>query len=513
MPTEVGARRTLGRRAALRRLAAGAGLGLAACLAREQDGARSPALAQGVDPASGRFPALDLRIATPSDGAVLVVDLRRDFGAAGDGVQDDGPALMALAEAVNAGQVPAGAVAYLPPGVYRVVGDESVTFRRPVVLRGAGPAETVIRIEYTAQGSTFLRAVGDGQYVMHTAGVYSSGPGRHRYPDAPYAAVLDVPRRGDTAVAVDRPDLFAPGDQVYLLCDDDGAEIEYAPSNRRYERFLLKQHLRVQDLDRARVALDTPLRHDFAGDAPRLYRWRPLSGFGLEHLAIDDRSDIPDTEATNTFRAVRFDGVVDGWVWDVHFRDNTSIPLSISRSRRIVVCESLFDRARHVGGGGNGYLPELYLTDDSLVEYCTSVDGRHALICNWSCWGNVFRYNRVVGTPNIETHGEYSVENLYLRNDAGGSRLEIGGGGTRVHAHDGPYHELRENHARELRVLKPLDRDNRLLGNWHVAPIADAGVATVIEGNQTVPAAWDAFPFKAYCGHDHTMTSEISRPS
>jgi hypothetical protein len=233
---------------------------------------------------------------------------------------------------------------------------------------------------------------------------------------------------------------------------------------------------------------------------------------GIEHLTIDDANEIADTEEANTFQAIQLDGVVDGWVWDVHFRNNTSIPLRFGRSRRVVVSECLFDGARHVGGGGNGYLPELYFSDDCLVEYCTSAAGRHALICNWSCWGNVFRYNRVLGTPNTETHGEYGVENLYLRNDARGARLEIGGGGEEVHAHDGPFNVLAENYARVLRVLKPSDRENRLAGNWHVEPTVDRGKGTSEESNQLVPSGWDEYPFAAFCGHDHRLTAETARP-
>jgi hypothetical protein len=458
--------------------------------------------------ADRRWPALDLHVATPVGEPA--VDLQRDFGAVGDGVQDDAPAFHALAATVNAGQLAPGAVVLIPPGHYRVVGNATVTFRRPVVLRGAGPDATVIQLEYSAPRGVFLRALGQGSYVRHTSGLYSAGPGGNRYPNASYAEVLAVPRRGDHAIAVAQPDRFVPGDQVYLLCDDYGPEIAYTPTNVRREHFLLKQHGAVAAVAAGQVVLDTPLRHDFAGAAPRLYRWQPLAGFGLEHLAIRDASDVPDGEDATTFTAVQLGGVVASWVWDVHFLDNTSIPLSVGPARCTVVREALFDGARHVRGGGNGYLPQLYLADDCLVEYCTSVDGRHALICNWSCWGNVFRYNRVRQTPNTETHGEYSTENLYLRNDARESRMEIGGGGDRVHAQDGPYNELRENAARRLQVLKPWDRDNRLAANWYVDPVVDRGRGTRQDGNQRVAPGWDGFPYAAYCGHDHALTVETA---
>jgi hypothetical protein len=493
-----------------------AGLGAAALLATSGLAVMTGAVTQTIraqEATPDRFPAASLRIASPPAGSVPEVDLQRDFGAAGDGVGDDMPAFKRLADAVNAGGVSPGAVVTVPPGRYRVVGNETVTFRRPVVLRGAGPALSIIQIEYTAQRSVFLRAAGEGMYTAHSVGLFGGRQESNRYPGAPFSPVVGSPRRGDQAVTVERPELFAAGDNVYLLCDDYGADVVYRPNNKRREHFLLKQHAAVSRVDGAEVWLDTPLRDDFAGASPRLYAWRPLPGFGVEHLAIDDHNDIRDTEETNTFKGIQLDGVVDGWVWDVHFLNNTSHPLSVGRSRRIVVCEAVFDRARHVGGGGNGYLPELYYADDCLVEYCTSIAGRHALICNWSCWGNVFRYNRLEGTPNTETHGEYSVENLYLRNDCRGSRMEVGGGGDSVHAHDGPFNELRENYAQVLRVLKRQDRHTRLAANWHVAPVDNRGTDTVQEGNQAVPPGWGEYPHAAFCGHDHAETAETARPT
>jgi hypothetical protein len=466
-------------------------------------------------PALDSFPALSLKIASPAPGSVPEIDFRSAFGAAGDGAADDMPAFARLAEAVNAGRVPPGSVVRLSEGTYRVPGNTAVTFRRPVVLRGAGPGTggTVIRLEYTQQRSLFLRVAGEGVYQRHSKSLYSGSQGNNSYPNAPFAAVHGVPRRGDTAVAVERPELFKPGDNVYLLCDDYGEEIVYRPNNKRFQHYILKQYLGVTAVEGNEVLLDTPLRHDFAGAAPRLYRWQPVTGFGIEHLTIEDASQIADTEETNTFKGVSFDGVVDGWVWDVHFMDNTSHPLSVGKSRRVVLSECVFDRARHVGGGGNGYLPEIYYSDDCLVEYSTSIQGRHALITNWSCWGNVFRYNRVVGTQNTETHGEYNVGNLYLRNDARGSRMEVGGGGDTTHAHDGPFNELRENYARALRVLKRADRSNRLIGNWHLDAITNTGTGTTLENNQRVPAGWNDYPWAQHCGHDHTQMAETARPS
>jgi hypothetical protein len=456
---------------------------------------------------------LALQLEIPRRTQPIAADLRATFGATGDGVADDAPAFQALAAAVNSGQVPPGAVVTIPEGTYRVVGDSTVTFRRPVILRGSGAGKTIIQIEYAAQRSVFMRAQGEGMYAAHSTAMFNGRQGDNRHPNAPFSPIVAPPADGDRSVMVERPDLFAVGDDVYVLCDDYGDVIHYTPTNSRSRYFLLKQHAAVTAIDGQRIALDTQLRHEFGGASPRLYRWRPNRGFAIEHMTIRDAGSIADTEEFNTFRAVFLDGVVDGWVWGVHFENNTSTPLTVGRGRRVIVTECVFAGARHVGGGGNGYLPELYYADDCLVEYSTSIDGRHALICNWSCWGNVFRYNRVRGTQNTETHGEYCVENLYFRNDARGSRMEIGGGGDRVHAHDGPRNQLLDNYARTLRILKPADHANRLTGNLHVEGIVDAGTATFMNGNVPVPAGYDWYPWGAYCGHDHALTAETAAPT
>lgn len=455
-----------------------------------------------------RFPALRLRVASPLSEMRQEIDFKSMFGAVGDGAADDAPAFQALAAAVNSGAVAAGTVVLIAPGRYRIVGNDPVRFNQPVVLRGAGPGQTVLQPEYGSHGGTCLWASGRGMYQTHSTGLYNGRQETNRYPNGPFVPINGAPSRGATLLSTDQAGVLAAGDEVYLLCDDYGETVTYTPTNTRAQHYLLKQHLRVVAAEGGEIALDQPLRHDFAGATPRLYRWQPLRGFGLEHLSFEERNAIPDSEASNTFRTVRLDGTVESWVWNVHFHNSTSMPLAIMRSRFAVVRECLFDRAQHLGGGGNGYLPEIYQTDDSLVEHCTSIDGRHALICNWTCWGNVFRYNRLIGTPNTETHGEYSVENLYLRNDARASRMEIGGGGDTVHAHDGPFNELRENHARIIRVLRPHDRENRIIGNWHAEPTLNRGQGTVLDGNVQVPPGWDDYPFARLCGHDHTATPE-----
>ncbi len=457
------------------------------------------------------WPALLLQI--PPQQSTTEVDFKADFGAVGDGNYNDMPAFQELANAINAERIPPYSVVNIPEGVYRMIGDERVTINKPVILRGEGPSKTTLRPEYTSQNTFFLVVSGARSYVRHSTGIYAGTQDTNRYPNVPFSPIENEPSRGDLSIAASRPGLFSQGDYGYVLCDDYGPEIVHAPNNRRSKHFLLKQHVQIESVDGSDITFDIPLRQNFSGASPRLYRWEPVRGFGLEHMTIDDRSIIAESRALTTFTSVLLDGTTYSWVWDVHFTNNTSIPLHLYRSRKTIVCESLFNDAKYQGEGGNGYLPQLHLCDDCLVEYSTSIGGRHALICNATSWGNVFRYNRVIGTQNIETHGEYNLENLYFRNSAGQSRLEIGGGGSGTHAHDGPYNQFRENFGLVFNILKRADEANSIIDNWSVRGIQDSGVNTLKQGNSQIPKNWRAFPFEQFCGHDHTETAEIARPN
>jgi hypothetical protein len=60
------------------------------------------------------------------------------FGAAGDGQQDDTSALVQAINTLTVG------VIYLPAGVYKI--SQVITIRKPIVLRGDGPRQTILHL-------------------------------------------------------------------------------------------------------------------------------------------------------------------------------------------------------------------------------------------------------------------------------------------------------------------------------------------------------------------------------
>lgn len=107
-------------------------------------------------PCSGAPPvAPDLRIVFPDDQCVI--DVKRDFGAKGDGVSDDTKALQAALDAGSGAEVKQHKIVYLPNGIYRI--RETLVVNREGSGAGLGPwlyGETrdgvVIRLDDRVEG-------------------------------------------------------------------------------------------------------------------------------------------------------------------------------------------------------------------------------------------------------------------------------------------------------------------------------------------------------------------------
>jgi hypothetical protein len=75
------------------------------------------------------------------------LDLRKDFGAVGDGIADDTAAVQAM---LNSTQVHSNAVVFVPPGTYKLtqtckLGQDTETMQPRLVLVGSDPAKTIFK--------------------------------------------------------------------------------------------------------------------------------------------------------------------------------------------------------------------------------------------------------------------------------------------------------------------------------------------------------------------------------
>jgi hypothetical protein len=274
----------------------------------------------------------------PIPDVPVVVDVR-DFGATRDGSHDDTEAIRSAMTA--AGEMGGGAV-WLPAGRYRV--RDVLRFAHDgVVLRGAGPAETILAID------THLRSVrgamyGDSGTIQWSwKGGFIAAESRSQEGRIP---VIENAARGDSTLTLETTDGLAAGDFVVLKLTDDGAHslasalyAEQASASRCEGSFWWP--VRIARVDGDRIDLDQPLRLDVRRAwSPLVLRMSPIREIGVEHLAIEFESGAYGGHHRELgYNAIDFGEdplVVDAWIRDVRI-EGADNGIFLNKSKNVTV--------------------------------------------------------------------------------------------------------------------------------------------------------------------------------
>jgi hypothetical protein len=142
-----------------------------------------------------------------------------------------------------------------------------------------------------------------------------------------------------------------------------------------------------------RLHLDVPLRSTVrVRDAAMVYKeFGYLAESGIEHLSVSNTVPWTSAWATNQRVAIDLAHVKNCWVRDVKSfaspwsaldatargRHLQSCGVEVAASRLVTVDGCDFEKAENRGGGGNGYLYWLSLSNEVLVRDSRGIDGRH----------------------------------------------------------------------------------------------------------------------------------------
>ncbi|MFK8001511.1 MAG: glycosyl hydrolase family 28-related protein [Polyangiales bacterium] len=310
------------------------------------------------------------------EGSALRFDVR-EFGADPTGRDDSGPAIQGAIDAASA----EGGVVWVPAGTYQVTGKLRVDASH-VIIRGAGPSS---RVHFTqSEGMTnraHLLFAGRGDEGNQTR------------------LVNDAPVRG-TFVEVESTEGLEVGDQVAIgfvitpgFIERHGMTGTWVSFNDQYKHFYRRSVVRI-DEDSRRVHLDVPLRDDvLVSDGAELRVLRGLiHDVGLENIALSNAASQEAAESVDRTHIVRMEWVVDSWI-----RSLTSFAgpngsdeqhllsggVKVLNSHRVTVRESELQLAQNRGGGGNGYLFEVSMSNEVLFADDVARRGRHNFIQNW----------------------------------------------------------------------------------------------------------------------------------
>lgn len=370
---------------------------------------------------------------------VPVVANVKDFGAVGDGISDDTRAINAAITATARGAI------FLPAGRYKIT-DYITIAKSGIVLRGAGPAQTVLwfpsgldeihpRQGRTSTGSAASGFSFDGAFVQL----------RGDYRAALLANITSTARRGDFTVEVDRPAALSVGQDVLIrlressdhslkrtLYDNDPGDIA------KGKLLDTKMLVRVVAIEGSRIRFDRPLRFETrAAWQPQIQSFAPtVTESGVEGL----RFEFPATPYSGHFKenganAIELRHVHHCWVRDVAIHNGD---LGIN----LVACGNTVDGVVFTADTARG-------TKQGELAACT---GHHAIQCKAAednlilrfevrasyihdltvehASGNVFAEGSGADL-NFDHHKDTPYENLFTAIDCGaGTRVWRHGGGA-----------------------------------------------------------------------------------
>src|SRR5215207_5824621 len=401
-------------------------------------------------------------------------NLKRDFGAKGDGRTDDSQALLNAVRSIKAG------VLYLPKGTYVIARRIDIS-RGNLILRGAGPKETVLYFPHSLTdlfGNTFNEA-GQSQWSFRPGLINVTGSDPITA-ETRLAAVTAPARRGDKVLKLSAPVSVKRGEWVRLVESDPPKGEAAAGSLIRHlygeimppgpgligapgvVRFLS----RVKSVAGNRVELERPLPYDVRAEwTPEVHRFVPsVQEFGVEHLSLH----FPWTAYPGHFKEQGYNGlflqnVSQCWVNDVEIQ-NSDFGLELNSTNFCAVSNVTLSTSADRGAAaaargmsGHHGIDVSHGTENLVTDFDVRTKFVHDISVEWYALHTVFSKGRGVDL-NLDHHREANYSGLFSRIDCGACTrpFDSGGSGDRG-AHAGAYNTYWNIRAAGPLRLPPAD--------------------------------------------------------
>ena len=370
--------------------------------------------------------------------SVPVVENAKLLGAVGDGVTDDTAALQAALDATHDGAL------LLPAGRY-VIRDTLHIERSHVVLRGAGPDETVLvipeslsQIHAPAAGSENAFAYGGG-FVEVRGALRGETLGE----------VVTPARRGERRLVTRAPIAAKPGDLVRLrmgaspdlLREIQGGAEPGAQTPRDFEHYV-DWVVPVAGVEDSTLLLARPLRVDVrpAWQAEIVAFEPTVEDVGVEALSFEF-AGVPKKAHNEEegFNAVFMHDVAQSWVRDVTVVDADN-GVFLAKCRFCQVERVTFRTARRAAPSGHHALWAKESEDCLFAEFRIETVYEHDLSVEGFANGNVFMRGSAQSL-SLDHHRNAPYENLFTDLDAGRPERLFRSGGD---VSRGPHAGVRE---------------------------------------------------------------------
>lgn len=300
-------------------------------------------------------------------------------------VTGSGDITQALQTAVDHVGNAGGGIVRIPAGTFSMSAPVAVPYSS-VSIEGAGSGQTVINVAAnygTDNGSTdglfsFGRALG----AAVNDGWTNKG--------AVVANLTSIVGRGDMQVTVDSAAKIAPADWVVIqqlfwpaLVSNNSSSPHPWPANQCCE-FSFTYLRQVTAIVGNQVSLDAPIPWTL-DPANNPVRVRQTDGqmkenSGLKGMTIRFANNVLGSTGRPHGSGVYFEGVRNGWVYDVQVFNFPRYGIYLSYSARITVLDCWVQTAQDKGGGGYGYGFLESPAQNVLVKRSHGEDNRHNFI-------------------------------------------------------------------------------------------------------------------------------------
>ncbi len=364
----------------------------------------------------------------------------RDFGARGDGQQDDSAAFLKAIAAVERG------VIFVPAGRYKITAILQIR-KSGIVLRGEGPGKTTLYFPAPLNnikpnwGAT---TTGDrtSNYSWSGGFVWIGGPAPRRA----LAIITAEARRGDTRISVSSVSEMKDG-QIVDVTETDNADNSLAawiyagdPGDTRQLRGSTRVSLvsRTKSIAAGAIELERPLRFDVRAEwQPRVWAFTPsVTESGVEDLTFEFPSEAYKGHFTELgFNAVALDHTADCWVRNVRIVNPDS---GIFVTGTFNTVDGVVFESRREGNKGLAAHHGIYLygNDNLFTHFDCRMRFIHDITVSESA-GNVIASGKGIDL-DFDHHMRAPFENLWTDIDAGeGTRLWDSGGGNGLGRHCG----------------------------------------------------------------------------
>ena len=330
-----------------------------------------------------------------------------NFGAVGDGVHDDAPAIQ---NAINA--CPVGGVVVIPAGRYRL--NSQIQLSKGITIRGAGPASTFLRTYANWHGIQ----LGDFPSTPVVTNVTGSL--------AKDATTITVASISTPALAVgDYISIDQLKDNVEVVNADgtSGSSAEECRSGAHTR--CLGQITRITAINGLTLTVSPALYHGYsAAQVPQV--WKVSQGgsmtvrAGVEDLSLE-RVSPTGSEGYHNFKMV---ACAQCWIKNVESKKTETWHVDLDRTFQCEVRDSSFNDGWAFTGGRSYGVVGTGRTSAALVENNIFYHLRHAMIVKDGATGNVYGYNYSVASyqgedwlaADMNSHGAHTTMNLFEGN-------------------------------------------------------------------------------------------------